>query len=359
MCNISFTCSKYGTNGGVAMTHRSIHHVVVGLSAVLALSMTACAAQPAPAGSGDAEAKKFVTVVKLQGISWFDRMQIGLDEQAKAIGATSTMVGPDDASPEKQVKIIQDLIAQKPAAIAVVPLSPQALEGVLGQARAAGIKVITHEAPSQGNTDLDIEAFDNVDYGEHLMETRADCMGGEGQYVTMVGSLTAESHMKWAQAELDLATSKYPGITRVADPIETKEDLTQTYEKTKEILAKYPQIKGFLGSAASDVAGIGRAISEAGLQDQTCVAGTSIPSTAGKYLKDGSVDAITFWDPKVTGAVLVTLQDKLSRGEKVGVGTDLGIPGYENLQATDGKENVLHGNAWVDVTVENMAEYDF
>ncbi|MCC6497699.1 MAG: autoinducer 2 ABC transporter substrate-binding protein [Propionibacteriaceae bacterium] len=342
------------------MTHRNIHRVAVGLSAVLALSLTACATQSAPAAGGSAAGnQKFVTVVKLQGIAWFDRMQVGLDQQAKEIGATSTMVGPDDASPEKQVKIIQDLIAQKPAAIAVIPLSPQALEGVLGQARAAGIKVITHEAPSQTNTDLDIEAFDNAAYGQHLMDKLAECMGGQGEYVTMVGSLTAESHMKWAQAELDQAKAKYSGITRVADPIETKEDLTQTYEKTKEILAKYPNIKGFLGSAASDVAGIGRAISEAGLQDKTCVLGTSIPSTAGKYLKDGSVDAITFWDPKVTGQVLVTLQDKLARGEKVGVGTNLGITGYENLQATDGKENVLHGNAWIDVTNDNVADYNF
>lgn len=342
------------------MMRPSIHRTALGLSALLALSLAACAGPSEPAPStGEAAQKKFVTVVKLQGIAWFDRMQIGLDEQAAAVGATSTMVGPDDASPEKQVKIIQDLIAQKPDAIAVVPLSPQALEGVLGQARTAGIKVITHEAPSQVNTDLNIEAFDNTAYGEHLMEQLATCLGGEGEYVTMVGSLTAESHMKWAQAQLELAQREYPGITRVADPIETKEDLTQTYERTKEVLAKYPNIKGFLGSAASDVAGIGRAISEAGLQDKICVMGTSIPSTAGKYLKDGSVDLITFWDPKVTGAVLVTLQDKLSRGETVGVGTDLGIPGYEDLQAIDGKENVLHGSAWIDVTADNMAEYDF
>ncbi|MBN9375778.1 MAG: autoinducer 2 ABC transporter substrate-binding protein [Cellulomonas sp.] len=343
------------------MTHRSTRRAGAALTvAALALSLTACASHSgAAAGSTTSGSGKFATVVKLQGIAWFNRMQVGLDQQAKAIGATSTMVGPDDASPEKQVKIVQDLIAQKPKAIAVVPLSPQALEGVLGQARSAGIKVITHEAPSQTNTDLDIEAFDNAAYGAHMMEKLAACMGGQGKYVTFVGSLTAESHMAWAKSELDTATKNYPGIQRVADPVESKEDLDNTYNKTKEILAKYPDIKGFLGSAASDVAGIGRAISEAGLQDKTCVMGTSIPSTAGKYLQDGSVDEIFFWDPKVTGQVLITLQDKLSKGEKVEAGTNLGIPGYENLQPVTGSKHALHGNAWVDVTKDNMAEYDF
>ena len=35
-----------------------------------------------------------------------------------------------------------------------------------------------------------------------------------------------------------------------------------------EILKAYPNIKGFQGSASTDVAGIGQAIEEAGLQDQ-------------------------------------------------------------------------------------------
>ena len=148
-------------------------------------------------------------------------------------------------------------------------------------------------------------------------------------------------------------------MERVSEPIETKEDLTETYNKAREILQRYPDIRGFLGSAASDVAGIGRAISEAGLQDEVCVMGTSIPSTAGEYLEDGSVDKIFFWDPKVTGQVLITLQDMLVRGEEIGVGTDLGIPGYENLQAVEGSDHAFHGSAWIDVTADNMAEYDF
>ncbi|GAA0485561.1 MAG: sugar ABC transporter substrate-binding protein [Microbacterium sp. SCN 70-18] len=337
------------------MKRARIATAAVAVTALAAL--TACSSQGAGGSAGsDGE---YVTVVKLQGISWFDRMGQGLDEAADDLGLQSSMVGPDDASPEKQVKIIQDLIARQPAAIAVVPLSPQSIEGVLGQAKAAGIKVVTHEAPGQANADVDIEAFDNAAYGEHMMQNLADCMGGEGQYVTFVGSLTAASHMEWAQAELDYAAENYPGITRVADPIETTEDLTTTYDRAKEILAKYPDIKGFLGSAASDVAGIGRAIEEAGLEDDVCVMGTSIPSTAGKYLESGAVDKFFFWDPAITGRVLLTVSEMLVNGEEITVGTDLGIEGYEDLQAVEGAENSFHGNAWIDVDSTNVADYDF
>ena len=72
--------------------------------------------------------------------------------------------------------------------------------------------------------------------------------------------------------------------------------------QAKEILAKYPNIKGFQGSASTDVAGIGRAVEEAGLQDKVSVVGTSLPSIAGDLLTTGAIDAIGFWDPAVAGA---------------------------------------------------------
>jgi simple sugar transport system substrate-binding protein len=95
----------------------------------------------------------------------------------------ATMTGAADADPEKQAEIIRKLIAEKPNAITVVPNSPESLEKVLKQARAAGIRVVTHEASNPVNTDVEIEVFDNLAFGSHLMDELASCMGGSGTYV--------------------------------------------------------------------------------------------------------------------------------------------------------------------------------
>ena len=121
---------------------------------------------------------RIVTVVKRTGIVWFERMQEGIEQFAAQNGVDATMTGAADADPEKQADIIRKLIAEKPNAITVVPNSPDALEEVVKQARAAGIKVVTHEASNQVNTDVDIEAFDNLAFGSHLMDELASCMGG-------------------------------------------------------------------------------------------------------------------------------------------------------------------------------------
>jgi simple sugar transport system substrate-binding protein len=339
---------------------RNLVVLATAILAIAAAALVASSTPPASASPQQTTAKyKIRTVVKLLGVGWFDRMNTGIKQFARQTGNDATMTGADDASPEKQIKIIQDLIATRPDAITVVPNSPQSLEGVLQQARNAGIKVVTHEASNQKNTDVDIEAFNNPAYGAHIMDQLAKCMGGNGKYVAFVGHLTAQSHMEWVAGAFAQAKSKYKGIQRVGGPIEGLEDANVSYQKTKALLAKYPDIKGFEGSAATDVAGIGRAIQEAGLQKKTCVFGTSIPSIASKYLKDGSIDEIFFWDPALAGIAQDKIAVMLLQGKKVGPGLNLGLTGYKSLKRIPKSPHGLAGNAWVDVTKKNMAKYPF
>ncbi|WXB16177.1 autoinducer 2 ABC transporter substrate-binding protein [Pendulispora albinea] len=286
-------------------------------------------------------------------------MQTGITEFGKESGVDATQVGPAEASAEQQVKMIQDVMAQRPKAITVVPNSPEALEGVLKQAIDAGIVVVTHEAATQKNTTIDIEAFDNAAYGAKIMDSLGTCMGGSGKYAAFVGAVTAKSHMEWVAGALAEAKSKFPQITRVGDPLESKEKADTAYEKTKELLQKYPDLKGIEGSASVDVAGVGRAIQELGLQDKVCVMGTSIPSVAGQYLKDGSVDKIFFWDPAVAGKAMMKVAKLLVEGKPVGAGLDLQLPGYESIQPDPSHPKSFHGAAWIEVDKSNAANYPF
>ncbi len=300
-----------------------------------------------------------VTVVKISGVGWFDRMEEGVKNYAKRTGVDARQEGADDASPEKQVQILQSLLPQKPTAITVVPNSPESLENVLGQARDNGIIVVSHEAAGMKNVDVDIEAFDNKAYGAKMMDNLADCMGGAGQYVAMVGHLTAKTHMDWVAGALDEAQAKFPKIERVEDPIESKEDENVAYQNAKSLLKKYPNIKGFEGSAGTDVAGIARAVQEAGLQDKVCVMGTSIPSVSKKYLADGSIDKIFFWDPALAGEAQLSAATLLAEGKKVEQGTDLGVDGYNSLKLLSGTDNVFVGEASVVVDKSNVNDYNF
>jgi simple sugar transport system substrate-binding protein len=332
--------------------------VVAGLAFVLVVAVSASRGQ---GDRNDPKTKKIriVTVVKRTGIVWFERMEDGVKQFAAQHGVDATMTDADDADPQKQADIIRKLIGEKPDAITVVPNSPEALEEVLKQARAAGIKVVTHEASNQVNADVDIEAFDNLAFGSHLMDELAACMGGSGKYVAFVGHTTARSHMRWAMAAYERARQQYPKVTRISAPVETDERLETAYQTAKELLAQHPDLKGFEGSSVVDAAGIGKAVREAGVQSKTCVMGTSLPSVAGEFLDDGAVDKIFLWDPLVAGQAQDQLALMLIKGEKIAPGLDLGLPGYRNLKRIPGTPHGLAGSGWIAIDKSNVRQYPF
>jgi simple sugar transport system substrate-binding protein len=322
----------------------------------MASAAVAFAAITATPLMADGHAKDIATVVKIAGIQWFNRMEEGVDRFAAETGMNAFQVGPAEADPQQQVALIEDMIAQGVDALAVVPMSPEALEPVLGRAMDAGIAVITHEAASQQNTAYDLEAFVNEDFGANLMEQLATCMGGEGEYAVFVGSLTSQTHNQWVDGAIAYQEANYPNMTLVGDKNETFDDAEKAYTKAQEVLRAFPNVKGMQGSASTDVAGIGRAVEERGMEDATCVFGTSLPSIAGQYIDTGAVDGIGFWDPAVAGEAMNKLAVMVINGEEVTDGMDLGLPGYENI-TLDGK--VIYGQAWVNVNKDNMSEYPF
>ena len=236
-------------------------------------------------------------------------------------------------------------------------MDPTQLDPVLKKAMDAGIIVVTHEASNQKNMNFDIEAFDNVAFGAGLMDRLAAKMGEEGEYAVFVGSLGSKTHNEWADGGIAQQKAKYPKMKMVGDKNESFDDAEKAYAKAKELLAKYPDLKGFQGSASTDVAGIGRAVEEAGLQDKVSVVGTSLPSIAGDLLTTGAIDAIGFWDPAVAGAACNKIAQMVKNGEKVGEGTDLGIKGYNKLKLVG--TNVLYGDAAVYVDGTTAKDYPF
>jgi len=210
------------------------------------------------------------------------------------------------------------------------------------------------------NVDADIEGFVNSAYGAKIMDNLGECMGGTGKYVQFVGALTTGSHMEWVNRALAQQKAKFPDMQRVEDPIESQENEDTAYNKAKEILQKYPEIKGFEGSAGTDVVGIARAVEEAGKAGTTCVMGTSIPSVAGSYLTSGAIDKIFFWDPALAGKAQLAIAKILAEGGTITEGMDLGIPGYNSLKKLPDPTGVAWaGDAALAVDATNAGDYKF
>ena len=155
------------------------------------------------------------------------------------------MQGVSQSDGALQAQLIEDLIAQKPDVLGIVPISPQTLEPVIAKARAAGIKVVMHEGETQPTKDFDVEAFDNAAYGRQPMDELAKRMGEEGEYGVFVGKLTNVSHNQWVDAAVEYQKQKYPKMKMVGSKNETNEDAATAYRKARELLVALPILRDF------------------------------------------------------------------------------------------------------------------
>lgn len=326
------------------------------------LSITGCGGNQEVSTNGKDEkirTFKIATVVKDSSDPWFIRMEEGVKRFASDTGCNSFQKGPSKTDAAQQVQVIEELIAQDIDAICVVPISPEACEPVLKKAMEKGIVVITHESTAQENTDFNIEAFDNVGYGAYMMDELAKAMGEEGKYITMVSYLTNSAHKEWSDSAIQRAKEKYPKMELVAEEkVETEDNMEIAYEKAKEIMKKYPDIKGFLGTSSYDAPGAGKAIEELGKINQCFAVGTSVTSVAGPYLESNAVHTVTCWDPADAGYAMNILAKMVLEGKRdeIKTGLNLGVKGFEEI-IVDGK--YINGQGWIAITKDNMNDYDF
>lgn len=310
-------------------------------------------------GAGGGGQYSIAVVPKMTGETWFERMQAGVEEYNKETGDKVTYGGPATGDNAQQVAYVEDLIAKKVNAICIVPFDTKGMEDVLKKARKAGIVVISHEASDMTNVDYDIEPFTNKNYGEHFMKILGKDTGGKGKYLQFVGSLGSKSHNEFVDAAQSYQKQNFPDMKPVGDRIETKDDSANAKAKTTEVIKANPDLKAIQGSASTDVVGAAQAVEELGLTGKVAITGTSNVSISKKYIKNGTIQSISFWDPGLSAKAMINLAKIVLDKKKVANGIDLKVKSY-NKMTINGKVLVAQ-DAWIDVTKDNVdnPEYNF
>ncbi|QTQ14245.1 autoinducer 2 ABC transporter substrate-binding protein [Treponema parvum] len=325
----------------------------IGVFAILLLLI----ATPSVFASGQkdsADTYEVVTVVKITGIPWFNRLEEGVKAAKKDLGLNAYQIGPSDADPAQQVKMVEDLISKDVDAICITPNDARALEPVFNKAREHGILILTHESPDQAGKDVDIELIDNVAFARRTWDMLVEGMGTSGKYAIFVGGLTVPLHNLWADEGIKYAKAKYPGLKLVTERIPCGEDQELSKQKTLELLKTYPDLDGIVGFGSLGPPGAAQALKEKGLAGKVTVVGNVIPGHGAPYLKEGSMTKGILWDPKDAGYALNWVAKYMLDGGKISELKE--IPGIGKV-VIDG--DVIKVDAIVDITKENVDSFGF
>ncbi|MHB1161313.1 MAG: substrate-binding domain-containing protein, partial [Chloroflexota bacterium] len=140
---------------------------------------------------------------------WLDGQQ-GFRAAGDSLGVKTTYLGPVEYDPVAQMRILEELIASKPAGIMIFPADDQSLNDTLKQAMATGIPVVVvnHDV----NDPTARYAFvgpDNVNVGRIGGQAAVNFLNGQGK----VGFVTTTNPAHGQRVSgYEEVFAKHPGI---------------------------------------------------------------------------------------------------------------------------------------------------
>lgn len=225
---------------------------------------------------------------------WYDVVAQGSKFAAEELAKSGIKVNviwdqPPQADVADQNQRIETNIGRHPDGLAVACLDRATNVQLLGEAKKAGVNVITFNSfcddqfPFVGPKSSYQDGFD---LGEFL----AKHLNGKGKIGILSGSLTASDHVERIQG-FKKALEKYPDMKIVFEQPDN-DVLEQAVTLTENALQANPDIAGIFGADASNPIGAARAVKNAGLAGKVAIVGMDDLKEAVDNVCDGTITAL-------------------------------------------------------------------
>ncbi len=353
------------------------------LTTVLVLAMLAgCvapAAAPAPAGeaapAGDAaapasdDAVDIVYIPKNTGNPYFDSIIAGFTQACEEIGCNFTTTAPATAEATSQIPFVTEQIQRGVDVLAISPNSPDALNSVFDEARAAGITVLIVNSDIPGSEDHRDAAVLPMDFeitGSSQVELMGSLINYEGQFAILSATADAPDQNYWIEGmKVALEDPKYAGMELVAT-VYGDDDPQKSTTECESLLATYPELRGIVAPTTVGVAAAAQCVESAGVYpggpnatgEGVQVTGLGTPNQMRAFIENNVVEAFALWSPYDEGYLSGYLAQGLATGEiEAAEGNTFEVP---NLGERSFGPNalVITGPPTV-FTAENIGDFDF
>jgi rhamnose transport system substrate-binding protein len=306
--------------------------------------------------SESAEERQYTIAVvpKLVNIPYFNAVEDGAMEAGEELGVNVIYKGPTVADSTQQIKVIEELMEQEVDVIAVSANDPDKLVPVLKRAQRKDIKVITWDSDTHSSSrELFINMVNPETLGRHLMDTLAWNVDEKGEFAIITGSQSAANLNVWLNWIKVQQRDYYPNM-KLVEVVASDDDPHKAYMLAKDLLAKYPNLKGIIGNSSVCPPAAAQAVKEEGKIGEVAVVGLSSPNPMNEFLKVGAAQVVTLWSPKKLGYLTVALATNLADGIQPFHQQE--IPNVGRIQVIE--DTVIMGEP-MDFTKDNVDQYDF
>lgn len=232
--------------------------------------------------------EEYYMVTFLSGIEYWKGCYKGFEDAGKLYGVKTVYAGAAEYDVNQAVTVFEQIIANKPAGIAVTCINPDAYMEPIKKAMDAGIPVVTFDADSPDSGRNAFLATGNKAAGATAAKYLAEALGGKGDVavVTLPGQL---NHEERTAGFVETIESSYPDM-KVVQIGNGGGEQTSAAQAASGILQANPSVMGLFCTDATSGVGAVAAISETNRKDVKIVSFDTDKGTLDA-IKDGSIEA--------------------------------------------------------------------
>ena len=312
---------------------------------------------------------RVVYIPKNTGNPYFNGIIDGMKKGCAELNVDFDTTGPATPEATSQIPFIKDQVQRGVNVICLSPNSPDALNQVLDDARARGIKIITVNSDIVGNEshrDAGVYPCDFDTLGASQIELLGSLIGYEGKFAILSATTDAPDQNYWIKGMKEaLKDPKYAKMELV-DIVYGDDKPQKSRTEAEGLLTKYPDLRGILAPTSVGVEQAAKAVEAAGVYPGganakgpgVVVTGLGTPNQLRRYIKDNIITAAALWSPPDEGYVAAFLAVSLAQDKVVAqIGNSFEVTGFGKREFRT-NNLVITGPPLV-FTKDNIDKYNF
>lgn len=333
---------------------------------VLSLSLlTACGSDDSDGDSGSDSGgggdMALTMLPKNLGNPYFDTSTEGAEAAAEDVGATIEQVGPETGDdPAGQVPFINTVAQQGDDGLIVSANDPEAICDAIGEARDAGVKVVTFDSDTNPECrDLFINQATSEGIASKQLELISEQIGGAGEIAILSAAANATNQNAWIEMmEAELESNPDYADLELVDIVYGDDQDQKSFDQTEALLQNHPDLKGIISPTTVGIAAAARYLSESDAKGKVMLTGLGTPNQMRPFVEDGTVEAFALWNPADLGSLAVYATAALVNGDITGEEGDTFEAGELGEFEVGADGVVLLGEPFT-FNADNIADFDF
>jgi rhamnose transport system substrate-binding protein len=255
---------------------------------------------------------KIFMVPKFTGAAYFAATEKGAKEAVAELTRRGAAIdflytGPSVANTDEEIRIIDDLIAQRPTALIISANDAEALVPVARKARQAGIRVVTYDAdvadPAARHWFVNQATFRAV--GATLIDVVAEQAGRNARFAVVSADPGAFNQNSWIEAMKTRVRERYPNM-RLVDIRYGYDKPDDSFRVAQDLINRYRgRLDAIIAPTSVALPKVAEAVEQAGLRGKIVVTGLSTPNDMREFVKRGTVKTVVLWNPVDLGYLAV------------------------------------------------------